>query len=208
MHTDPFGHSAFTPYLYSTMEYKAFIPNRMPDPLKQVKYDPPEALHDPFWGVLHVVLIELCVTLALGKTALSLEALLVSCLSHLLQDFKQQKHLEFFWYPPYLDNPQPIFAHVLDSHYTTPVIFGVTIKVQHALTHKDVWVLVATAAKLLLTVLRKRLLHLWRHARSVLPGTSPLTCSFPLEGILLSQMPHENSQKWIRLWPMSIATVM
>ena len=77
-HTDPFGHSAFTPYLYSAMEYKAFILNRMPDPLKQVKYDLPKALNDPFWGVLHVVLIELCVTLALGKIALSLEALLVS----------------------------------------------------------------------------------------------------------------------------------
>ena len=41
MHTDPFGHSAFTPYLYSAMEYKAFILNRIPDPLKQVKCVPP-----------------------------------------------------------------------------------------------------------------------------------------------------------------------
>ena len=52
-----------------------------------------------------------------------------SVLYLLLQDFKQQKHLEFLWYPPYLDNAQPIFAHVLDSHYTTPLMFGLTIKV-------------------------------------------------------------------------------
>jgi lysosomal alpha-mannosidase len=77
-HIDPFGHSAFTPYLYGDMDYKAFVLNRIPDPLKQ--------------------------------------------------KFKKEKHLEFHWYPPYLKTPKPIFAHVLDSHYSTPFIFGLDVE--------------------------------------------------------------------------------
>ena len=38
LHTDPFGHSGFTPFLYHAMDYKAFIPNRIPDPIKQVMF--------------------------------------------------------------------------------------------------------------------------------------------------------------------------
>lgn len=73
-HIDPFGHSLFTPELYSLLGYRAFVLNRIPDPLKQ--------------------------------------------------EMKENKGLEFFWRNPYSN--LSIFAHVLDSHYSTPVILGFT----------------------------------------------------------------------------------
>ena len=85
------------------------------------------------------------------------------------QDFKQHKHLEFFWYPPYLKDPRPIFAHVLDSHYSTPVILGITVEVSLALF---VWVVLCPQRSLFaFTDFRRRLLHLWTPVRSVQHGT-------------------------------------
>ena len=73
-HIDPFGHSLFTPELYSLLGYRAFVLNRIPDPLKQ--------------------------------------------------EMKKTRGLEFFWRNPYSNHS--VFAHVLDSHYSTPVIVGFT----------------------------------------------------------------------------------
>lgn len=73
-HIDPFGHSLFTPELFSLLGYRAFVLNRIPDPLKQ--------------------------------------------------EMKKTKGLEFFWRNPYSN--LSVFAHVLDSHYSTPLILGLT----------------------------------------------------------------------------------
>ena len=73
-HIDPFGHSAFTPEFYSLLTYRAFVLNRIPDPLKQ--------------------------------------------------EMKRTKGLEFHWHSPHSN--RSVFAHVLDSHYATPLILGLT----------------------------------------------------------------------------------
>ena len=75
-HIDPFGHSSFTPELFSLLAYDAFVLNRIPDPVKQ--------------------------------------------------EMKKNKGLEFRWQNPHSNHT--IFAHVLDSHYATPLIFGVTAR--------------------------------------------------------------------------------
>ena len=75
-HIDPFGHSSYTPQLFSLLHYDMFVLNRIPD--------------------------------------------------HIKQDMKQNQGLEFFWHNPRFN--RTIFAHVLDSHYSTPVILGVTIE--------------------------------------------------------------------------------
>ena len=75
-HIDPFGHSSFTPELFSLLTYSAFVLNRIPDPIKQ--------------------------------------------------EMKRNKGLEFHWRNPHTNHV--VFAHVLDSHYTTPVILGLTIE--------------------------------------------------------------------------------
>ena len=73
-HIDPFGHSSFTPELYSLLGYDAIVLNRIPDSIKQ--------------------------------------------------QMKANKELEFHWHYPYSN--RTIFAHVLDSHYGTPHIIGIT----------------------------------------------------------------------------------
>lgn len=73
-HIDPFGHSSFTPELYSLLMYRAFVLNRIPDSIKQ--------------------------------------------------EMKKNKELEFHWQNPHTNHT--IFAHVLDSHYSTPLILGIT----------------------------------------------------------------------------------
>ena len=75
-HIDPFGHSSFTPELFSRLNYDMFVLNRIPDPIKQ--------------------------------------------------DMKQNRDLEFHWRNSLFN--RTIFAHVLDSHYSTPVIFGLTVE--------------------------------------------------------------------------------
>ena len=75
-HIDPFGHSSFTPQLFSLLHYDMFVLNRIPDSIKQ--------------------------------------------------DMKQSRGLEFLWHNPHFN--RTIFAHVLDSHYSTPVIFAATVK--------------------------------------------------------------------------------
>lgn len=75
-HIDPFGHSSFTPELYSLLTYDAFVLNRIPDPIKQ--------------------------------------------------KMKADQELEFHWQNPNLNHT--IFTHVLDSHYSTPVILGITVE--------------------------------------------------------------------------------
>ncbi len=42
------------------------------------------------------------------------------------QEMKRKKALEFFWRNPHTNNS--IFAHVLDSHYTTPKLFGESLE--------------------------------------------------------------------------------
>lgn len=73
-HIDPFGHSSFTPELFSLLTYDAFVLNRIPDPIKQ--------------------------------------------------EMKKNKELEFHWKNSRTNHT--IFAHVLDSHYATPPIIGIT----------------------------------------------------------------------------------
>lgn len=73
-HIDPFGHSSSTPELYSLLNYKAFVLNRIPDPIKQ--------------------------------------------------EMKRDRGLEFHWQNPHTNHT--IFGHVLDSHYATPLILGLT----------------------------------------------------------------------------------
>ena len=75
-HIDPFGHSSFTPQLFSLLNYDMFVLNRIPDPIKQ--------------------------------------------------EMKENQELEFRWKNPHFN--RTIFAHVLDSHYSTPPIIGVTIE--------------------------------------------------------------------------------
>ena len=73
-HIDPFGHSSFTPQLFSLLNYDMFVLNRIPDNVKQ--------------------------------------------------EMKRNQELEFHWHNPLFN--RTIFAHVLDSHYSTPVIIGLT----------------------------------------------------------------------------------
>ena len=75
-HIDPFGHSAFTPQLYSLLTYDVFVLNRIPDPIKQ--------------------------------------------------RMKRDRDLEFHWRNRHTN--RTVFAHVLDSHYATPVILGFTVE--------------------------------------------------------------------------------
>jgi lysosomal alpha-mannosidase len=75
-HIDPFGHSSFTPQLYSLLKYEAFVLNRIPD--------------------------------------------------HIKQQMKSDRGLEFWWHNPLFS--QTIFGHVLDSHYATPLILGITVE--------------------------------------------------------------------------------
>lgn len=75
-HIDPFGHSSFTPQLYSLLQYDAFVLNRIPDPIKQ--------------------------------------------------QMKRDRGLEFHWHNSHFN--RTVFGHVLDSHYSTPLIFGLTIE--------------------------------------------------------------------------------
>lgn len=75
-HIDPFGHSSFTPELFSLLNYDMFVLNRIPDPIKQ--------------------------------------------------EMKKNQELEFHWWSSNYN--RTIFAHVLDSHYSTPIIFGVTVE--------------------------------------------------------------------------------
>jgi lysosomal alpha-mannosidase len=75
-HIDPFGHSSFTPELYSLLTYDVFVLNRIPDPIKQ--------------------------------------------------RMKRDRDLEFHWRNRHTN--RTVFAHVLDSHYATPVILGFTVE--------------------------------------------------------------------------------